>query len=563
MDGAIRSGERAAARDRRPPVSARRTIAALAVLATLIAARRRSPPAAAGGAGARALGHARARPRPLPRLPGARLRAPERAHLRRHLRERRRRSACPRALFEYRGNGQLSRSFSIKGQEIGGTHGIQAAISDSRGRMVLLDTNPARALTLNLRKHKQRTYARFPDLPTCSAPQPALTARRPRSTSRRDPQLRGLGTRRQPLRDRLRQATVWRVPPGGGKPELWLDLTKLDGVEFGTTGISLAADRKTLLIGQGSSAGGGDGNPTTGKIYEVPIKARRLARPLTKLWESQPTDLPDGFAIARSGRIYVPMVGLTAQIAVVGADGTELERFPETPLTGDNGSPGAVRLALERRLPRHAADRRQPERRAGRRLPPGAARRRGRRARAEAAGAEDAPASSRSAGTRAERPRLPDRRPHRSNKIPPAMAEVNVIDWHINPFRVDRWYAAWKPALDRAGSFGATSVSLTRSEDDPLAVPPDDVWENRADFDRYWSSDEVSAARQAASPGTTSRCFPAGTSSSPPPEVPAPRAGTTSETDGRGPLLRDPVLRPAADRSRRCRSATRATRTTT
>ena len=75
------------------------------------------------------------------------------------------------------------------------------------------------------------------------------------------------------------------------------------------------------------------------------------------------------------------------------------------------------------------------------------------------------------------------------------MAEVNVIDWHIHPFRAARWYEAWKPAVERAGSFGATSWSLTRSEDDPLLFRQTTVWENREDFERYWSSDEVTALR--------------------------------------------------------------------
>ncbi len=78
------------------------------------------------------------------------------------------------------------------------------------------------------------------------------------------------------------------------------------------------------------------------------------------------------------------------------------------------------------------------------------------------------------------------------------MAEVNVIDWHIHPFRADRWYAAWKPALERAGSFGAKSWSLTRSEEDPLHFRQTTVWESRADFDRYWASDEISTAREEA-----------------------------------------------------------------
>ena len=78
------------------------------------------------------------------------------------------------------------------------------------------------------------------------------------------------------------------------------------------------------------------------------------------------------------------------------------------------------------------------------------------------------------------------------------MPEVNIIDWHINPFRADRWYKVWMPALRRAPSFGAKSYSLTRAEDDHLHFVQTTIWESRADFERFWSSDEVSRARQDA-----------------------------------------------------------------
>lgn len=78
------------------------------------------------------------------------------------------------------------------------------------------------------------------------------------------------------------------------------------------------------------------------------------------------------------------------------------------------------------------------------------------------------------------------------------MSEVNVIDWHVHPFRAERWYAAWMPAFERAGAFGATSSSMTRAEDDPLHFRQTTVWESRDDFDRYWSSDAVASARQEA-----------------------------------------------------------------
>jgi quinol monooxygenase YgiN len=75
------------------------------------------------------------------------------------------------------------------------------------------------------------------------------------------------------------------------------------------------------------------------------------------------------------------------------------------------------------------------------------------------------------------------------------MPDVAVIDWHIHPFRSDRWYEAWLPAAERALAFGATSWSLTRSVDDPLHFRQTSVWEDRADFERYWASDEVTATR--------------------------------------------------------------------
>ena len=60
---------------------------------------------------------------------------------------------------------------------------------------------------------------------------------------------------------------------------------------------------------------------------------------MRQLWESGPADLPDGFTIARSGKLYVPLAGAANQIAVVAPDGTELERFPSSAGDGNNGSP--------------------------------------------------------------------------------------------------------------------------------------------------------------------------------------------------------------------------------
>lgn len=78
------------------------------------------------------------------------------------------------------------------------------------------------------------------------------------------------------------------------------------------------------------------------------------------------------------------------------------------------------------------------------------------------------------------------------------MAEICYIDWHIHPFRADRWFEIWEPGAARAMSFGAKSWSLTRSIDDPKVFRQASVWEDRADFDRYWNSDEITDIRERA-----------------------------------------------------------------
>lgn len=75
---------------------------------------------------------------------------------------------------------------------------------------------------------------------------------------------------------------------------------------------------------------------------------------------------------------------------------------------------------------------------------------------------------------------------------------VNNIDWHITPFRGERWLEIWRPALDRALAAGASACYLTRDIDDPLHFRQVSVWADKDDFENYWGSDELSALRQAA-----------------------------------------------------------------
>jgi sugar lactone lactonase YvrE len=247
----------------------------------------------------------------------------------------------PSRVFEHSRRGALLRSWTVRGQNLSGPHGVQVATSDAAGRLVLLDKSPARVLVLDRRTGRQRTYATFPDLPVCP-PLPLGATGGPCSPALRDqppmPDYAAWGPDGALYATDYQQAVIWRVPPRGGTPQVWLADRRLDGDAFGTAGIALAADRRTLLVTQASSAGLAGGNPATGKLYAVAIAPDGRPGAILTLWESHPADAPDGFAIARSGRVYVALVGAAAQIAVIGPDGREEERFPQVPGAGDNGS---------------------------------------------------------------------------------------------------------------------------------------------------------------------------------------------------------------------------------
>lgn len=215
--------------------------------------------------------------------------------------------SVPSRVFEFTGDGTLLRSWTIRGQDTTGPHGVQVATSDAKGRLVLLDKSPPRALVLNRGTGRMRRYSAFPDgaVPNFGTwgPDGSLYV-----TDYQSP-------------------VIWRIPPHGGPAVEWLRSPALEGGEFGPTGLQLMADGRTLLVATQSASGLAFGNPATGRLLKVPILADGRPGDLTQLWESRPFDGPDGFALARSGSVYIALL-LANQIAEVGADGVEKDRSP-------------------------------------------------------------------------------------------------------------------------------------------------------------------------------------------------------------------------------------------
>jgi sugar lactone lactonase YvrE len=246
--------------------------------------------------------------------------------------------SVPSRVLEYTPDGTLTHSWTVQGQDLSKPHGVQVAANDARGHLFLLDKTSGRIIRLDPQTGAQTLYSQVPDLPACSA----AAAGRPCSPALLDlapmPDYAAWGPDGSLYVTDYQQAVIWRVPPGGGPAHIWLADRRLDGGPFGTACLTLMPDRHTLLFDQASSGGLGSLNPTTGKLYTVPIQADGSAGPLTQLWESGPADAPDGCALAASGDIYLALVGAANQIVELSPSGQEIGRFGQQ-FTGANNSP--------------------------------------------------------------------------------------------------------------------------------------------------------------------------------------------------------------------------------
>jgi sugar lactone lactonase YvrE len=243
----------------------------------------------------------------------------------------------PSKVFKYSPSGKLLHTYVVKGQTPGASHGVQVAAEDRAGGLYLLDQNPARIVRLNPRTGEQRTYARFHDVQPCvpgTAPQDCGDTVMDNPP---EPDYAAWGTDGVLYVTDYTQGLIWRVPTGGGNAHVWFTDPRLDGSLFGPAGIVMMPDHRTLML---STSAGGATSPdaTTGELYKLQILPNRRPGPLVKIWESGPKEAPDGFALARSGNVYLALVGPDVnQLVVISPTGTELARFPGD-TSGDNDS---------------------------------------------------------------------------------------------------------------------------------------------------------------------------------------------------------------------------------
>ncbi|GLW05409.1 hypothetical protein Misp01_05390 [Microtetraspora sp. NBRC 13810] len=236
----------------------------------------------------------------------------------------------PSKVFAYDRQGRLQREYAIRGQAAQG-QGLLGMAMDGDGLLYVIDHNPSRVFTLNPRTGEQRDYAYFRDVAPCTPGQPANDC----SATVGDQPAFADDLAFSPdgtlyVTD-INQALIWRVPPGGGTPKVWFTDPRLESI-FGPNGIRFTDNGRTLMFAQ-SLHGVSDpsGIPTgRGRLYKLPITAGGSPGDLVPFWESKPGDGIDGFAIGRSGKMYVAVANANA-LMVLSTTGQELGRTPATP----------------------------------------------------------------------------------------------------------------------------------------------------------------------------------------------------------------------------------------
>jgi hypothetical protein len=242
-------------------------------------------------------------------------------------------------VFAFTPDGKLKRTYDITGQDLSAQHGLSGMAMDADGYLYIGSLAPPEVFRLDPRTGQQTVYATYRDVPVCSA-----TVTSDCSKAAQDmkpwPDYIVLAPDGSLYETDSLQALIWKVPPGGGKGQVWFTDDRLQSLigppAFGPSAMKLAPDHKTLYFTtvEGPT---GDGDPSAGRIWRLPIGADGKPGQLQEWYTAQSADAPGGMGFAKSGDVYVSLSGSNA-IAQVGPDGKEKARFPD-PITNMSFKP--------------------------------------------------------------------------------------------------------------------------------------------------------------------------------------------------------------------------------
>lgn len=210
--------------------------------------------------------------------------------------------------------GEHLETIQIQGEDLTQEHANSCVAFDGEGRLYVVNTQRG-IVRIDLGSGEQTVYA--PPVPQLNPPVPALP-----NDLAFDP------AGNLYLTDSL-QATIWRIPPGGGAPQVWFQDAAL-ATPFGANGIRINPDR-TKIYFVVTAEGVNEFGFTGGKIYTLPLVDAPTAAQL-EVFHQYNGEGPDGIAFGNSGKLYVILAspGFSG-VSVLSPTGAEVARIGNPP----------------------------------------------------------------------------------------------------------------------------------------------------------------------------------------------------------------------------------------
>ena len=207
--------------------------------------------------------------------------------------------------------GALLREYDIKGENLAAPHANSCIAFDGQGRLYVINVQLG-MLRLDLETGHQDVYA---------APLP------PTGFGQGFPLPNDLAFDRAGslYETDSFQGIIWRIPPGGGTPQIWFHDVRLE-TPFGPNGIRVDPSGTKLYFSLTADTFDQSGFHG-GEIYTLPLINAPQASDL-KVFHTYSGEGPDGIAFGRSGDLYVMLATpFISGISVLGTDGVQKARL--------------------------------------------------------------------------------------------------------------------------------------------------------------------------------------------------------------------------------------------
>ncbi|MEK8069344.1 SMP-30/gluconolactonase/LRE family protein [Rhodococcoides navarretei] len=229
-------------------------------------------------------------------------------------------------VWHWDADGRLLATYSLT-DRVPAEHGVNGIVLDGDGRVYALDYSGARAVRIDPATGNQSDYATFANLPTCSGA--AGIACEPSPIDRPAwPNWATFAPDGTMYVSDLNQATIWKVPAGGGNAEIWYQNSDFASI-YGVNGMQFdAAGRLNFVV-------------TVSLVPRVESFGRGVVHRLSMMPDGMPgaletvtvTGQGDGLTIGSSGRIYLPIANpLYNAVEVVDPDTRSVVASLPTPV---------------------------------------------------------------------------------------------------------------------------------------------------------------------------------------------------------------------------------------